>query len=71
VCSNNSLFNLAILEEEERWHGLDTQFLSNIWELVDVERIECGSLVFFGPPNYDMSAIEDSIDVARSDYLAK
>jgi len=50
VSSNNSLLNLTIFVENKCWHGLDTQFLSNVGLLIDVERIKLCILEFFGPP---------------------
>ena len=50
VRSNNGLLNLAIFIKDKCRHGLDTQFLSYVGLLIDVERVEPSILVFAGPP---------------------
>lgn len=37
---------LAVLEEEESWHGADTQLLRDIGELVNVDLVELDTRVF-------------------------
>jgi hypothetical protein len=70
VRSNNSLLNLTIFVENKCWHGLDTQFLSYVGLLIDVERVKLCILEFFGPPKDEISATKRDIK-SRKIYLAK
>ena len=47
----NDLTDLfAVLEEQESRHGADSELLSDIWDLVDIELVEAGLGVSVGEP---------------------
>lgn len=48
IRTHNLLNLLSILENDECGHGSDTEFLSDVWDLVHVDLHEVGVGEFFG-----------------------
>lgn len=50
---------VAVLEQEEGWHGADAELLGHLWDLVDVELVETGVGVGVGEPVAALSVTDN------------
>jgi hypothetical protein len=65
---------LAILEENERGHRADTEFLRNVGHVVDVELVEFGVLVLIGVPGLavlDFASLREDVAKLTSRFAAR
>jgi len=50
IRAHNLGYLFAVLEQEECWHGADTQVLGDVWDVVDIEFVETRGREFVRKP---------------------